>query len=127
MKTPVFPDYLAISCAYAEMKFCAVHNIENKDFLYFWLADLRQESETVAQRAPAKNVFFANFPGRPMCQSFLLIKLQAFTCNFIKKRLQLKYIPVNFAKFLKTAILKDTCKHILQETTWVQKKNCKTL
>ena len=34
-------------------------------------------------------------------------KLQA--CNFIKKRLQQRYFPLNIAKFLRTPILKNIC------------------
>ena len=34
-------------------------------------------------------------------------------CNFIKERLQRKCFPVNFAKFLKTPILKDISEWLL--------------
>ena len=36
-----------------------------------------------------------------------LVRLQA--CSFIKKRLQHRRFPVNFAKFLRTSILKNIC------------------
>ena len=63
---------------------------------------------------------FAIFIGKHLCQSLFLIKMQACfiekqsfvllfngfymkqTCNFIKKRLQHKCVPMNIAKFLKT-------------------------
>ena len=35
------------------------------------------------------------------------------TCNFIRKRLQHRRFPVNFAKFLKTPILKSICERLL--------------
>ena len=35
------------------------------------------------------------------------------TCNFIKKRLQHGYFPVNITKFLRTPILKNTCEGLL--------------
>ena len=38
-----------------------------------------------------------------------LIKIQS--CNFIKKRLQLKYFPVNIAKFLRTFETNNNHKH----------------
>ena len=34
-------------------------------------------------------------------------------CNFIKKRLQYKSFPVNFAKLLRTSILKNICQRLL--------------
>ena len=34
-------------------------------------------------------------------------------CNFIKKRLQLRCFPLNFAKFLRTPILKNICEWVL--------------
>ena len=34
-------------------------------------------------------------------------------CNFIKKRLQRRWFPVNIAKFLRTPILKDICELLL--------------
>ena len=36
-----------------------------------------------------------------------LIKLQASSCNFIKKRLWHRSFPVNFANFLKTSFLQN--------------------
>ena len=34
-------------------------------------------------------------------------------CNFIKKRLQYRSFPVNFAKLLRTSILKNVCQRLL--------------
>ena len=34
-------------------------------------------------------------------------------CNFIKKKLQHRFFPVKFAKFLKTPILKTICEQLL--------------
>ena len=53
---------------------------------------------------------FANFTGKHLCWSLFLIKLQA---NLIKKRLQQRYFPVNFAKFFRTPILKNICEQLL--------------
>ena len=49
---------------------------------------------------------YAIFTGKHLCWSLFLMKLQA--CNFIKKRLQQRYFPVNFAKFLRTHFLENT-------------------
>ena len=50
---------------------------------------------------------FLKFTGKRLPWSLL----QA--CNFIKKRLQHWCFPVKFAKFLRTSILKSTCKILL--------------
>ena len=42
---------------------------------------------------------------------FIVIKLQV--CNFIKKGLRHRYLPLNIAKFLRTPILKNICKRLL--------------
>ena len=51
---------------------------------------------------------FAKFIGKHLRCSLSLIKLQAFCCNFIKKRLQHSCLLVNFEKFLKGAFLQNT-------------------
>ena len=56
---------------------------------------------------------FGNFPGKHLCWSLFLIKLQAWACNFIKKRLQRWCFPVKFAEFLRTSILKNICERLL--------------
>ena len=48
---------------------------------------------------------FANFTGKHLRWSLFLIKLEAQTCNFIKKRLQNRCFPVKFAKFCKHLFL----------------------
>ena len=51
---------------------------------------------------------FPNFIGNYPCWSlFFLPGLKA--CKFMKKRLQHWLFPVKFAKFLRTAVLKDIC------------------
>ena len=48
------------------------------------------------------------------CWSLFLTKFQVFRpANFIKKRLQYRYFPVKFAKFLRTPILKNICERLL--------------
>ena len=52
---------------------------------------------------------FTKFAGKHLCRSLFLIKLQAFrafSCNFIKKRLQQKCFLVIFAKL--TLIFQNT-------------------
>ena len=74
---------------------------------------------------------FAIFIGKHLCQGLFLIKIQACfiqkqsfvlifngfymkqTCNFIKKRLQHKCIPMNIAKFLKTPFFKEHRKWLI--------------
>ena len=56
---------------------------------------------------------FANLTGTSLCWSLFSLKLQAQTCNFIKKRFQHQRFPVTFAKFLKTSILKNICEKLL--------------
>ena len=41
--------------------------------------------------------------------SVLNIEAGSKVCNFIKKRLQHRYFPVKFAKFLRTPISKNIC------------------
>ena len=51
---------------------------------------------------PVEYVFpenFANFKGKHLCWSVFLNKVRE---NLAKKRLQHRYFPVKFAKFLKT-------------------------
>ena len=51
---------------------------------------------------------FANFTGKQLCLESLFNKVAGpRTRNFIKKRLQHKYFPVKFEKFLRTSILKN--------------------
>ena len=65
--------------------------------------------QTVRFRSSCSQMFFkigvlknfANFTGRHLYWSPFLIKLQTF-CNFIKKRLQQRCLPVKFVKFLRT-------------------------
>ena len=56
-------------------------------------------------------ITFAKITGKHICLRFFLIKLQAF--SFIKKRLQHKYFPVKFAKFLRIPIFKNICERLL--------------
>ena len=50
---------------------------------------------------------FAMFTGKHLCRSLFLMKLQTQTCNFIKKRLQRRYFPLKFVKFLSTSFLQN--------------------
>ena len=64
---------------------------------------LKKLFSKISQISQEKNLFWILF----------LIKLQAQTCNFVKKRLQHRYFPVKFAKFLRTPILKNICERLL--------------
>ena len=75
-------------------------------FDYFWLAISIQPLEVFDQKAVLKN--FAIFTGRHLCWSLFLIN-----GNFIKKRLQHSCFPVNIVKFIRTLILKNSCKWLL--------------
>ena len=92
---------------------------------------------------------FAIFIGKHLCQGLFLIKMQACfiqkqsfvlffngfymkqTCNFIKKRLQHKCVPMNIAKFLKTPFFKEHRKCLilfsfssLQKTVYLSFLTC---
>ena len=56
-------------------------------------------------------VNFANFPGKHLCWSFFLIKLQAF----MKKRVQHRCFPVSFTTVLRTPILKNIANNYFWE------------
>ena len=75
------------------------------------------------------NIFLKIYVKQNICRSRhrrcsikkLLLKIFAiFTgkhlkpCNFVKKRLQHKYFPVNIAKFLRAPILKNICELLPQ-------------
>ena len=66
------------------------------------------------------------FTGKHLCWSLFLIKLQAFrkvaglqtfnkvqVCNFIKRRFQHRYFPVNIAKFLSTTFFTEHHQRLL--------------
>ena len=61
------------------------------------ILDYRSSRSNVLKKCVLKNL--AIFPGRHLCWSLLLIKLQAFR----PKRLQSRCFPVNIAKFLRLA------------------------
>ena len=51
---------------------------------------------------------FANFTGKHLCWSLLLIKLQVWkACNIVKERLQHRCFSVNNAKFLRAAFFME--------------------
>ena len=50
---------------------------------------------------------FSSFTGKHLCWSLYLIKLQVFRPATLLKRLQHRYFPVKFTKFLRTLILKN--------------------
>ena len=61
------------------------------------------------QKQPLE-VFYKNACSEQFC-NFTGKHLKA--CNFIKKRLQRKFFPVNIAKFLRTPILENICEQLL--------------
>ena len=66
----------------------------------------KQQPEVFHKKDVLKNL--AKFTGKHPCWSLFLMKLQALTRNFIKKRLQQRYFSMNIAKLLRTPILKNT-------------------
>ena len=75
----------------------------------------RQSLELYCEKGVLRN--FANFTGKYLCWSLFLIELQVFRtalkslfnrvaglsdCKFIKKRLQHRYFPVGYTRFLRT-------------------------
>ena len=44
-------------------------------------------------------------------------------CNFVKKRLRHKCFPVKFAKFSRTAILKNVCERLLLKSEYVMQNS----
>ena len=64
--------------------------------------------EVFCRKAALKN--FAKFTGKQQYRSLFLI---GQACNFIKKRFQYCFFPVNFAKFLRTHFLKNICDQLL--------------
>ena len=62
-----------------------------------------------------KGVFknFAKFTGKHLCWNLFLKKVPAGSCSFLKKRLWQRYFPVNFAKFIRIAILQNICERLL--------------
>ena len=72
--------------------------------------------EAVAQRCSEKKLLLklcAEFTGKHLCQSLFNKVAGLQTCNFIKKRLQYRCFPVNFATFLRTPILKNIYERLL--------------
>ena len=66
--------------------------------------------KAVVQRCFEKKLLLklcVEFTGKHLCRSFFNEVAGLQTCNFIKKRLQYRYFPVNFVKFLGTPILKN--------------------
>ena len=54
---------------------------------------------------------FANFTGKHLCLRLFSRK----ACNFIKRKLQHRYFPVKFAKYLKAPIFKNILQRLLLE------------
>ena len=72
------------------------------------------------ERCSIKNMFLKisqKFTGKHLCQSLFLIKLQASSCNFIKKRLWQRCFLVNFVKFLRMAFLQNSFGRLLLKTS----------
>ena len=58
----------------------------------------KQPPEVLFKKGVLKN--FANFTGKHLCWSLFFNKVADLrVCNFIKKRLQQRYVPVKLAKF----------------------------
>ena len=66
-----------------------------------FLKQQKQPPEVFRKKGVLKN--FAKFTRKHLCGSLFGV----FEVNFIKKRLQHRYFPVNIMKFLRTPILKN--------------------
>ena len=66
--------------------------------------------------AVLKNI--ANFTGKRLYWSLFLIKLQVLKLNFTEKRLQHRWFPVKFAKFLRTPPVTASESKYLQNKTF---------
>ena len=83
--------------------------------IYCWLSHQFLKARVKPQKYPLKlfckkGAFrkFANFPGRHLRWSLFLIELQTFRpSNFMEKRLQHRWFPVEFTKCLRTSNLKS--------------------
>ena len=69
--------------------------------------------EAVIKRCSIKKLLLKLRTGKYECRSLFNQVADHQTCNFIKKRLQYRCFPVNFAKFLGTSILKNIYKRLL--------------
>ena len=73
-------------------------------------------TKLVAQRCSVKNLFLkccSIHRKTPVLESILNTVAGLKTYNFILKRLQHRYFPVNIAKFLRTSVLKNICEQLL--------------
>ena len=75
-------------------------------FMVLWYCQ-KQPWEVYYIKTVLKN--FGIFTGKHLCWGLFLIKEGLKACNFIKKRLQHRYFPVDIAKFLRKPILKNIC------------------
>ena len=78
-----------------------------------WIRLYRSSHQRCSVRKVAlKN--FANFTGKHLCQSLFLNKVADLRpATLLKKRLWLRCFRVNFAKFLRTPLLKNTSGRLL--------------
>ena len=107
--------------------FCEVLSITAKFFLlrglisiiYHQIKNSKRHNEQVFNKtAVLKN--FAIFTEKQLCWNLFLNKnagLQSW--NFIKRRLQHRFFPVNIAKFLRTPVLENICERRFERfPTW---------
>ena len=73
-------------------------------FLESMFKDILQDSRW---RCSVKKGVLKNL--KHLCQGLFLIK----ACIFIKERIQCRYLPVKFAKYLRTPSLKNICERLL--------------
>ena len=94
---------------------CSKYFFEAEHGIYCWQSHQILKTRVKPQKQPLKLFCkkgvlrkFANFPGRHLCWSLFLIELQTFRpANFIEKRLQHRWFPVEFTKCLRTSNLKS--------------------
>ena len=91
--------------------------------LKYQLSIIKKNSERYNEIVFYKKVILKNFTmftEKPLCCSLFLNKntgLQSW--NFIKKRLQHRFFPVNIARFLRTPFFKSICERLFERfPTW---------
>ena len=107
------------NCTYCRGLFSALKTVnyfrkKTPSWMFDWIlkTHLVKCSKSSCQRCSTIMVFLKilHLPRKTLTLESL-VRLQA--CSFIKKRLQHRRFPVNFAKFLRTSILKNICALLL--------------
>ena len=99
-----------------------VHNkIQKKYPFKFTIKIQKQPLEVLYKKGVLKK--FAKFAGKRLYRNLLNKIAGLRPATLLRKRLRHRYFPVNFAKFLRTAILQNTSGRLLlkikEQRTWI--------